>query len=80
MSLAFGKDTPEDKGEDNWVNASDHGAFNAAGLPFLYFGVNYHPDYHRPSDDYERITPAVFQASTELAIESFRALDGWLDQ
>lgn len=80
VALAFGKDTPEDKGEDNWVNASDHGAFNAAGLPFLYFGVNYHPDYHRPSDDYERITPAVFQASTELAIESFRALDGWLDQ
>jgi len=80
VALAFGKDTPEDKGEDNWVNSSDHGAFNAAGLPFLYFGVNYHPDYHRPSDDYERITPAVFQASTELAIESFRALDGWLDR
>ena len=80
VALAFGKDTPEDKGEDNWVNSSDHGAFNAVGLPFLYFGVNYHPDYHRPSDDYERITPGVFQASTELAIESFRALDGWLDQ
>ena len=80
VALAFGKDTPEDKGEDNWVNSSDHGAFNAAGLPFLYFGVNYHPDYHRPSDDFERITPSVFQASTELAIESFRALDGWLDR
>ncbi|WEK58825.1 MAG: M28 family peptidase [Candidatus Brevundimonas phytovorans] len=80
VALAFGKDTPEDKGEDNWVDSSDHGAFNAVGLPFLYFGVNYHPDYHRPSDDYERVNPAVFQASTELAIESFRALDAWLDQ
>lgn len=80
VSLAFGKDTPEDKGEDNWVEASDHGAFHRAEVPFLYFGVNYHPDYHRPSDDYERITPAVFQNATELAIDGFRALDHALDR
>jgi hypothetical protein len=80
VSLAFGKDTPEDKGEDNWVNSSDHAAFHRAGLPFLYFGVNYHPDYHRPTDDFEKVVPATFQSSTELAIEGFRALDQWLDQ
>lgn len=80
VSLAFGKDTPEDKGADNWVEASDHAAFHRAGLPFLYFGVNYHPDYHRPSDDFEKVVPATFQSSTELAIEGFRALDQWLDQ
>lgn len=80
VTLAFGKDTPEDKGADNWVEASDHGAFHRAGLPFLYFGVNYHPDYHRPTDDFEKINPAVFQDSTELAIAGFRALDAWLDQ
>ena len=80
VALAFGKDTPEDKGADNWVEASDHAAFHRAGLPFLYFGVNYHPDYHRPTDDFEKINPAVFQDSTELAIGGFRALDAWLDQ
>ena len=80
VALAFGKDTPEDKGADNWVEASDHAAFHRAGLPFLYFGVNYHPDYHRPSDDFEKVVPATFQSSTELAIEGFRALDQWLDQ
>jgi len=80
VSLAFGKDTPEDKGADNWVEASDHAAFHRAGLPFLYFGVNYHSDYHRPSDDFEKVVPATFQSSTELAIEGFRALDQWLDQ
>ena len=80
VSLAFGKDTPEDKGADNWVEASDHAAFHRAGLPFLYFGVNYHEDYHRPTDDFEKIVPATFQSSTELAIEGFRALDQWLDQ
>ena len=80
VSLAFGKDTPEDKGADNWVEASDHAAFHRAGLPFLYFGVNYHEDYHRPTDDFEKVVPATFQSSTELAIEGFRALDQWLDQ
>ncbi len=80
VSLAFGKDTPEDTGSDNWVSASDHGAFHAAGVPFLYLGVEFHPDYHKPSDDPERITPEVFQAATTLSIQSFRALDRGLDR
>lgn len=80
VSLAFGKDTPADTGADNWVSSSDHGAFHRAGLPFLYFGVDYHPDYHRPSDDFERITPSVFASATELAISAFRRLDQGLDR
>ena len=80
VSLAFGKDTPEDKGQDNWVEASDHAAFHRAQIPFLYLGVNYHPDYHRPSDDFERITPSVFISATELSLASFRALDRALDR
>lgn len=80
VRLAFGKDTPQDEGEDNWVDASDHAPFHEAGVPFLYMGVDYHPDYHRPSDDFERIKPEVFAASTELAIAGFRALDRSLDR
>ena len=80
VSFAFGKDTPQDTGENNWVDASDHGAFHAAGVPFLYMGVDYHPDYHRPSDTFERITPSVFTSATEIAIAGFRALDQALDQ
>lgn len=80
VSLAFGKDTPQDVGADNWVEASDHGAFHAAGVPFLYLGVDYHPDYHRPSDDFEHITPLIFASATGLAIDAFRALDRSLDR
>jgi hypothetical protein len=80
VALAFGKDTPQDTGEDNWVEASDHAAFHRAGVPFLYLGVNYHPDYHRPSDDFERITPEVFVSATRLSIDAFRALDRSLDR
>ena len=80
VSFAFGKDTPQDTGENNWVEASDHAAFHAAGVPFLYMGVDYHPDYHRPSDTFERIDPAVFTNATDLAIAGFHALDKALDR
>ncbi len=75
ISLAFGKDTPQDEGANNWVEASDHAAFHRAQVPFLYLGVDYHPDYHRPGDDFDKIDPAVFASSTELAIAAFQALD-----
>lgn len=80
IRLNFGKDTPQDTGSDNWVMASDHGMFHRAGVPFLYFGVNFHEDYHKPSDDFERISPAAFQSATELSIDSFRRLDSWLSR
>jgi len=80
ISLAFGKDTPQDTGADNWVQASDHGPFHTAGVPFIYLGVDYHPDYHRPTDDFERIKPSVFASATELSIAAFRALDQGLDR
>lgn len=80
VSFAFGKDTPQDTGENNWVDASDHGAFHEAGVPFLYMGVDYHPDYHRPSDTIDKITPSVFTNATEIAIAGFRALDRALDR
>jgi Zn-dependent M28 family amino/carboxypeptidase len=80
ISLAFGHDTPQDTGQENWVSASDQGPFHDAGVPFLYMGVSDHPDYHRPSDDFDKITPSVFISSTELAIASFRALDQALDR
>lgn len=80
VSLAFGKDTPQDTGENNWVEASDQGPFFRADVPFLYLGVDYHPDYHRPTDDFERITPSVFASAAELSVSAFRALDQALDR
>src|SRR5262249_16744166 len=34
--------------EKEWRRASDHGPFGDVGIPFLYFGVEDHPDYHKP--------------------------------
>lgn len=47
-------------GQDDWTNQSDQGAFNAKNIPFLYFGVEDHKDYHKASDKYENINKTFF--------------------
>jgi len=59
----------EGKGEENWTNASDHGPFHDAGVPFLYFGVEDHPDYHKPGDTFERINQPFFAAVANLLVD-----------
>ncbi len=59
---------------------SDHQSFYEAGIPVLFFFTGLHSDYHRPSDDYEkidfggmfRITEMVCDVSTQLAIATSR--------
>src|SRR5690606_29697772 len=80
VRLAMGKDSPGETGADNWVNASDHAPFHHAGLPFLYFGADFHADYHQPTDDFERVDPATYTAGTELIVQAFRALDAGLNR
>ena len=47
-------------GHDDWTGQSDHAAFHARKIPFMYFGVEDHPDYHKPTDDVERIQPGFY--------------------
>ncbi|HVS62071.1 MAG TPA: M28 family peptidase [Thermoanaerobaculia bacterium] len=74
VELRFGHDRPEDGG-DNWTLQSDHAAFHLAGIPFVYFGVEDHPDYHQPTDDWHRIDPEFFSASAITIERAVRALD-----
>lgn len=37
-----------------WTYQSDHYVFFSEKIPFLYFGVEDHPDYHRPTDTPEK--------------------------
>jgi Zn-dependent M28 family amino/carboxypeptidase len=76
VTLRFGHDSPDLPPQDNWTMQSDHGAFHVAGVPFLYFGVEDHPDYHRPTDDADRINPAFYAAAVELILRAVEALDG----
>ncbi|HKG90735.1 MAG TPA: M20/M25/M40 family metallo-hydrolase [Gemmatimonadaceae bacterium] len=75
VTLRFGHDTPAARESDDWTTASDHSAFHAAGVPFAYFGVEDHPDYHRPTDDVERIDPGFFVRSVETIADALATFD-----
>ncbi|MGH9373485.1 MAG: M28 family peptidase [Vicinamibacterales bacterium] len=76
LEVAFGHDTPsaQASGADDWTNSSDHGPFHAAGIPFLYFGVEDHPDYHKPTDTADKIPRRFYREATELVLETVRRM------
>ncbi len=53
VKLLMGHDEGEVK--DDWTYQSDHYAFHKKDIPFLYIGVEDHPDYHKASDTYNKI-------------------------
>lgn len=63
-------------GLDNWTYSSDHANFYKKGIPFLYFGVEDHKDYHEPSDDYENIQPEFYTEAVKTIISVFKKIDG----
>lgn len=46
---------------------SDHSSFYAAGIPVLHFFTNLHEDYHRASDDPEKVSAAGIGRVVSLA-------------
>ena len=73
LTLRAGHDTGS--GPQNWTGASDHAAFHARGIPFLYFGVEDHEDYHRPSDDVAAIDPSFLVRAARAIIDAVRTVD-----
>lgn len=59
LKLLLGHDDPK-LGHDDWTNQSDQGAFNAKNIPFIYFGVEDHKDYHKPTDEFQNINKTFF--------------------
>jgi Zn-dependent M28 family amino/carboxypeptidase len=72
-----GHDSPE-WGDQDWTRQSDHFAFFSAGIPFLYFGVEDHEHYHRPSDTFETIPQDRFLDFVRTVQIAARELDGSL--
>ena len=76
VRLTFGHDDPQlYKGSDNWTHSSDHGPFHDAKIPFVYFGVEDHADYHQHTDDFEKINPATYISCVKLIVKSIVELD-----
>ncbi len=59
----------------NWLMASDHGVFSRAGIPFIYFGVGTHKNYHSEFDDYENINQNFYLAAINIIFQQLTYLD-----
>ncbi len=73
ITLTIGHDG--EPGRDDWTDQSDQGAFAAQHIPFVYFGEEDHPDYHRPGDQVERLMPAFFAGAVRDVGEFIRRVD-----
>jgi len=79
VTLKLGHDTDADGPENNWTAQSDQGPFAAAHVPWVYFGVEDHPEYHQPTDDFDTVPQDFFQRSVATVVAATRTLDDELD-
>ncbi len=79
VTLLLGHDTNAQGPHDNWISQSDHYAFHTIGIPFVCFGVEDHPDYHRPTDRFDRVNAGRYVAAVRTIADFVRRLDASLD-
>jgi Zn-dependent M28 family amino/carboxypeptidase len=79
LSLLLGHDTDLHGKQDNWTAQSDQGAFAEKGVPWVYFGVEDHPEYHKPTDDFATVPQDFFKRAVTTVVAATRALDDDLD-
>ncbi|WP_114784472.1 M20/M25/M40 family metallo-hydrolase [Botryobacter ruber] len=72
--LVVGHDLPE-QGHDDWTEQSDHFQFHRRNIPFVYFGVEDHAHYHKPTDDFANIHPDFYADAAALVIDFIAAID-----
>jgi len=73
VTLRLGHDSGG--GQNDWTNQSDQGAFNAVKIPFVYFGVEDHPDYHQPTDDPEKVNGKFYYGAARTIAAFVARLD-----
>ncbi|GAB7257444.1 M20/M25/M40 family metallo-hydrolase [Polaribacter sp. OB-PA-B3] len=75
INLLFGHDNADDKNLDNWTYSSDHRVFHKEKIPFIYFGVEDHKDYHKDTDTFENINQDFYIEAVKLIIKSIENFD-----
>jgi Zn-dependent M28 family amino/carboxypeptidase len=79
LTLKLGHDTDANGKHDNWTDQSDQGAFAEKGVPWVYFGVEDHAEYHQPTDDFATVPQDFFKHAVTTVVMATRALDDDLD-
>ncbi len=72
--LLFGHDQPE-QGHDDWTSQSDHYQFHKRGIPYVYFGVEDHPHYHKPTDTFAQVNKDFYPEAAALVLDFVRLID-----
>ncbi len=60
LKKGFGQQSGRESTNINWKLASDHGVFFRAKIPFIYYGVGVHKNYHQTTDTYQNINQRFF--------------------
>jgi Zn-dependent M28 family amino/carboxypeptidase len=77
MKVLFGHDDPKKNEEqEDWTESSDQGAFHKKGIPWLYYSVEDHEDYHKETDEFSRIMPSFYFKAALLVANSLIYVDG----
>ncbi len=61
--------------DSSGVGPSDHTSFYLKNIPVLHFFTGQHPDYHKPSDDLEKINFVGEQKVLEYIIDIVKKID-----
>jgi Zn-dependent M28 family amino/carboxypeptidase len=75
VKLLLGHEGPNVSREDDWTDQSDQGSFNKVKIPFVYFGVEDHKDYHKPTDDFVNINQEFYVYAVETILEAVKGFD-----
>jgi len=78
INLLSGHDDPNNKTQQNWTNSSDHRSFHKEKIPFIYFGVEDHKDYHKDTDTFENINQEFYVEAVKLIIQAVENYDSFL--
>ncbi|XQW86905.1 M20/M25/M40 family metallo-hydrolase [Thalassotalea piscium] len=64
----------------SWIKASDHGAFYKYQIPFIYFGVGTHRNYHTVKDNYENANKTLFVKNVQNIYKQLVYIDKFLNR
>ena len=78
INLLFGHDDPNNKNVEDWTFSSDHRIFHKKKIPYIYFGVEDHKDYHKSTDTFQNINKSFYIDAVRLIIEAIKAYDSYL--
>ena len=75
LKIGFKQAGRREQNKIKWQIASDHGRVYRHKIPFIYYGVGNHINYHQTSDNYENINRSFYLAAVEVIYHQINFID-----